>query len=288
MTAATSAATSASAPGAADGGWRLEAEKLAFAHPGGPRVFEGVSFAIRANEVVALLGASGCGKSSLLRVLAGLATPAEGRVVINGRSQAGPDPRAALLFQQPGLLPWLRVEDNVAFGLDFRHQPRMAAAARRERVTTALAAVGLTDASRQWPTRLSGGMAQRAALARALAREPLLLFADEPFSALDAITRAGMQALLLDVVARFGTAVLLVTHDIDEALAVADRVLLMAQGRLAAEWTLPPIGPLRQARLAGLRADLHAGLLSGHEAGQAAATTQDPAAPTPVSEAVLP
>ena len=237
MTAATSAATSASAPGAADGGWRLEAEKLAFAHPGGPRVFEGVSFAIRANEVVALLGASGCGKSSLLRVLAGLATPAEGRVVINGRSQAGPDPRAALLFQQPGLLPWLRVEDNVAFGLDFRHQPRMAAAARRERVTTALAAVGLTDASRQWPTRLSGGMAQRAALARALARSPRVLLLDEPFGALDNQTRVLMQELLLGIWESARKTVLFVTHDIDESIFMANRVVVFSArpGRIKAD-----------------------------------------------------
>ena len=241
---------------------RLEASGLAFAHPGGPRLFESVSLDIRANEIVALLGASGCGKSSLLRVLAGLEAPLAGRIAMGslaeGRELTSPDPRAALLFQQPSLLPWLRIEGNVAFGLDFRHQPRLTPAERGERVATALAAVGLSAAARQWPAQLSGGMAQRAALARALAREPLLLFADEPFSALDAITRAEMQALLLDVVRRFGTAVLLVTHDIDEALAVADRVLLMGHGGLAAQWRLPAAADARQRLRPELLATLEA------------------------------
>ena len=227
-----------------------------------PLLFSGVSLSIRRNEVVALLGASGCGKSTLLRVLAGLATPRHGQVRMDGTALAGPHPRGSMLFQQPSLLPWLRVADNVAFGLDFRRQPQLKPAVRAARVHQALAAVGLADAARLWPAQLSGGMAQRVALARALAREPAVLFADEPFSALDAITRSDMQALLREVVGRFGTAVLLVTHDIDEALVLADRILLMGVGtvgdvdgsrgssdgvRLRAEWILPASTAARQA-----------------------------------------
>ncbi len=218
----------------------LQADDLAFAHPGAAPLFAGLSLDVHEHEVVALLGGSGCGKSSLLRELAGLAPARHGRLRFAGQPLRQPHPRAALLFQQPSLLPWLRVQGNVAFGLDFDHQPRLTAAERQRRVQAALAAVALTAAARQWPAQLSGGMAQRVALARALAREPLLLLADEPFSALDAITRGDMQALLLQVVQASGCAVLLVTHDLDEALAVADRVLLMQPGGLAAAWTLPP------------------------------------------------
>lgn len=226
----------------------LDAQDLGFAHPGAAPLFSGLSLAVQPREVVVLVGASGCGKSSLLRVLAGLSPPQHGRVAMDGAPLTAPHPRAALLFQQPSLLPWLRVQDNVAFGLDFEHQPHLSREQRGERVRTALQAVGLADAARRWPAELSGGMAQRVALARALAREPLLLLADEPFSALDAITRAEMQALLLDVVHRFGTAVLLVTHDLDEALALADRVLLMGRGGLVATWTLP-VSPAERAAL---------------------------------------
>ncbi|THF65187.1 ABC transporter ATP-binding protein [Pseudothauera rhizosphaerae] len=217
----------------------LAARGLAF-HYGAQPVFAGVALAIRRREIVALLGSSGCGKSTLLRALAGLESPAAGQVSFLDQALASPHPRSALIFQQASLLPWLTVEANAAFGLDFRHQPAIAAATRRERVREALAAVGLAGRESAWPAELSGGQAQRVALARALAREPELLFADEPFSALDAITRAEMQNLLVEVVHRWHAAVLLVTHDIDEAILVADRILLMGgrPGTLLAEWTV--------------------------------------------------
>ena len=232
----------------------LQAHGLAFAHPNAGPLFSSLDLTVNPGEIVALLGGSGCGKSSLLRVLAGLAKPQAGQVLLEGQTLSTPHPRAALLFQQPSLLPWLRVDANVAFGLDFERQPKTTADEREARVRAALDAVGLLPAARLWPSQLSGGMAQRVALARALAREPLLLFADEPFSALDAITRAEMQSLLVDVVHRFHAAVLLVTHDIDEALAVADRVLLMGAGGWRAQWTLPPAADPR-AR-AALRPDV--------------------------------
>jgi NitT/TauT family transport system ATP-binding protein len=218
----------------------LEVEQISYAHGQGPLLFSDVSFSVKPRETLALLGASGCGKSSLLRLLAGLAKPAKGMVQFLGQPLTHPHPRSALVFQQASLLPWLNVFDNVSFGLDFRHQPRLAKDERDKRVRAALQAVGMAEHERVRPAELSGGMAQRVSLARALAREPKLLFADEPFSALDPITRAEMQKLLVDLVHRWHTAALLVTHDIDEAILVADRILLMGDSpaRIIAEWSV--------------------------------------------------
>ena len=216
----------------------LSAESVSFAYGGTGPIFDKVSLSIRRREILCLLGGSGCGKSTLLRVLAGLETPSAGRVRFLGQPLARPHPRSALVFQQASLLPWLNVFDNARFGLDFKHQPAIEGDTRRLRVQAALDAVGLSGRGQAWPAQLSGGQAQRVALARALAREPELLFADEPFSALDAITRAEMQSLLVEVVHRWHAAVLLVTHDIDEAILVADRILLMSgqPGRISHEW----------------------------------------------------
>ena len=242
---------------AADAPAVLEARGLSYAHGAAGPVFSKLSLSIRRREIVALLGGSGCGKSTLLRVLAGLERPATGEVRFLDTVQAAPHPRSALVFQQASLLPWLKLADNVGFGLDFAHQPQTGKAARAERIKAAIAAVGLAGREGAYPAQLSGGMAQRTALARALARQPELLFADEPFSALDAITRAEMQSL--------HTAALLVTHDIDEAILVADRIVLMGgrPGRLLHEWTVDiprnredhpeAVGALRLAILGALR-----------------------------------
>ncbi|CDG81441.1 ABC transporter ATP-binding protein [Janthinobacterium agaricidamnosum] len=218
--------------------YALQAQGLSFAYPGATPVFDGVSLAVRPREIVCLLGGSGCGKSSLLRVLAGLQTPSSGSISFLGKPLMQPDPRSALVFQQASLLPWLNVSGNAGFGLDFKHQPQLDQAAHQARVAQAIEAVGLAGHEKLYPAALSGGMAQRVALARALARQPELLFADEPFSALDAITRAEMQTLLVDVVHRWHAAVLLVTHDIDEAILVADRIVLMGgrPGNIVREW----------------------------------------------------
>ncbi len=218
----------------------LQAHGLAYAYSAGHLVFDDISLQVRPREIVCLLGASGCGKSTLLRVLARLETPTHGEIRFMGLPLTQPHPGTALLFQRPSLLPWLNVVGNVAFGLDFKHQPHIDRTERSERISRALEGVGLSGHDRDYPAQLSGGMAQRVALARALAHQPQLLFADEPFSALDAITRAEMQSLLLDVTQRWNTAVLLVTHDIDEALALGDRVLLMGGRpcRIVGEWTV--------------------------------------------------
>lgn len=174
-------------------------------------------------EIVAILGPSGCGKSTLLRLVAGLDEPTSGDVVVEGRKVRGIEERCAVVFQEPRLLPWLDLVGNVALGLP-RGTPR---ASGREAVRRWLEVVGLDRFHRHRPRQISGGMAQRTALARALARRPGVLLLDEPFAALDALTRLRMQDLLADVQRRANTTVLLVTHDVDEALHLADRVILL-------------------------------------------------------------
>jgi sulfonate transport system ATP-binding protein len=170
---------------------------------------------IAPGEFVALLGQTGCGKTTLLRVLAGLDPATAGTVEAPGRP--------AVVFQEPRLLPWKRVRDNVTLGLG----------GAERRATEALAEVGLAGHADAWPGTLSGGEAQRVALARALVREPRLLLLDEPFAALDALTRIKMHALVSALWRAHRPAVLLVTHDVDEALLLADRVIVMADGRIA-------------------------------------------------------
>jgi sulfonate transport system ATP-binding protein len=182
----------------------------------GRTVLDGVDLDIAPGEFVAMLGVSGTGKSTLLRALAGLDREVTGELTVPGT--------VAVAFQEPRLLPWRRVLANVGLGLRAQDP---AAAARR-----ALDEVGLTDRAGAWPLTLSGGEAQRAALARALVREPSLLLLDEPFSALDALTRIAMHRLVLRLWESHRPAVLLVTHDVDEALILADRVLVLASGRI--------------------------------------------------------
>lgn len=247
----------------------LQGRGLAYGYQADRPVFAGIDIDIGSQEIVALLGGSGCGKSTLLRTLAGLQPPDAGTLQFLDAPLRAPHPRAAVVFQQASLLPWLNVQDNVAFGLDFKHQPKATQQAIAQRVQASIGAVGLAGKERLFPAQLSGGMAQRAALARALAREPRLLLADEPFSALDVLTRSDMQALLVEVVHRWHTAALLVTHDIDEALLVADRVLLMGStpgvqagaGRIVQSWRIDIAHPRRidDERIAAMRLEiLHA------------------------------
>jgi sulfonate transport system ATP-binding protein len=186
-------------------------------------VLDGADLTVGTGELVALLGGSGSGKSTLLRALAGLDPDATGDIEI-------PD-HYGVVFQEHRLLPWKRVADNVALGLAGADVPR--------RVRQALAEVGLGDRGRAWPAELSGGQAQRVAVARALVREPSLLLLDEPFGALDALTRMRMQQLLGRLRREHGFAALLVTHDVDEALLLADRALVLEAGRIAEEIEVP-------------------------------------------------
>ncbi|MDR6611007.1 ATP-binding cassette domain-containing protein [Leifsonia sp. 1010] len=227
-------------------------------------VLRDVSLGIRAGEVVAILGPSGCGKSTLLRIAGGLDAPTGGAALIDRTTVAGFDARCAVGFQEPRLLPWRSLADNVALGL-----PRgLDRDAGRQRVAQLLDLVGLTGSATLRPREVSGGMAQRASLARALARNPGVLLLDEPFGALDALTRLKMQDLLLDIHAAAPATILLVTHDVDEALQLADRVVLLGAedgqpgSTIRSVTTVPGSRPRDRgsAELAQLRAELLDGL----------------------------
>lgn len=231
----------------------LQAQGIALSYGTSGPVLTDFGLSLNAGEIVTILGPSGVGKSSLIRVLAGLQRPGAGHVAIDGAHIADVHPRVAIAFQNPGLLPWLNLERNVGFGLSFKRQPRLSPDERRTRTDAAIRKVGLDHARHRLPAELSGGMAQRAALARCLARQPQVLLLDEPFGALDEITRAEMQRLLLAVVRDFRTATVLVTHDIDEALLLSDRIVLIggAPARELAQWKIELTQP-RDDRVAEL------------------------------------
>ncbi|MBD8584137.1 ABC transporter ATP-binding protein [Frigoribacterium sp. CFBP 8766] len=195
-------------------------------------VLHGVDLDVAAGEIVAVLGPSGCGKSTLLRQLGGLDQPDTGAVRIGDHPARHADQRCAVAFQEPRLLPWRTLRDNVALGLPKPRKgsssPKLRKLERDARLTELLDLVRLGPAGARRPREVSGGMAQRASLARALARQPAVLLLDEPFGALDALTRLRMQDLLLDVHDALPTTVVLVTHDVDEALYLADRIVLLA------------------------------------------------------------
>lgn len=188
-------------------------------------VLRDIDLTVGPGELVAILGASGSGKSTLLRIAGGLDRATRGEVSIDGTPVTGIDSRVAIGFQEPRLLPWRSVAENIALGLP-RGLPRPE---RAERIDGLLRLIGLQDFADHRPRQISGGMAQRTSLARALARRPGVLLLDEPFGALDALTRLRMQDLLLSVLAEAPTTTLLVTHDVDEALQLADRVIVLGQ-----------------------------------------------------------
>ncbi len=202
-----------------------------------------ISLQLRAGEIVTLVGASGCGKSTLLRLVAGLEHPSTGRVLLQGAPLTGPSPAVGVIFQEPRLMPWLTVRANVRFGL--AHLPAAEQAARTQAV---LARVGLSDFAEALPRQLSGGMAQRVAIARALVTQPALLLLDEPFSALDPFTKASMHAHLLDIWADSRPTLLLVTHDVEEALVLSDRVVVLHghPGRISQTLTVDLPRPRRR------------------------------------------
>jgi sulfonate transport system ATP-binding protein len=200
----------------------LVLDRLGKIYPNGVNALERFSAEIRLGEIVAIIGGSGCGKSTLLRAIAGLDRATTGTVTLDETAITGPHAKIGIIFQEPRLLPWLSVADNIGFGLS-----EAPSQVRREKVARALARVGLTDKANAWPRELSGGQAQRVAIARALVPQPEVLLLDEPFSALDAFTRRDLQDHLLDLWADTRPTLVLVTHDVDEAVVLADRVLVM-------------------------------------------------------------
>ncbi|BAJ29127.1 MULTISPECIES: ABC transporter ATP-binding protein [Kitasatospora] len=214
---------------------RLTARGLDVGHPGRP-VLRGVELDVAPGEVLTVLGPSGCGKSTLLRALAGLLPPTGGELLADGRPLAGPGADRALVFQEDGLLPWRTVRRNVELPLAIAGSKR---AERRAPVADWLARVGLEGHGDRLPRELSGGQRQRVQLARALVGAPKAVLMDEPFGALDPQTRAAMQQLLLAVWEKERCTVVFVTHDVDEALLLGDRVAVLAGGTLAALHDVP-------------------------------------------------
>lgn len=227
---------------------------------GSHTVLGGIDLTVEPGELVAILGASGSGKSTLLRITGGLDRASEGSVSIDGEPVAAHDARVAIGFQEPRLLPWRSVSENIALGLP----ASLSRDERAQRIGSLLELTGLSAFANHRPREISGGMAQRASLARALARRPGVLLLDEPFGALDALTRLKMQDLLLSVLDEAPTTTLLVTHDVDEALQVADRVIVLGTeagstgARIQRLVTVPGERPRDRgsAELAELRADL--------------------------------
>jgi sulfonate transport system ATP-binding protein len=210
----------------------LVLDRVSKVYPNNVHALARFSAEINIGEIVAVIGGSGCGKSTLLRAIAGLDPATSGAITLARAPITAPHPKIGIIFQEPRLLPWLTVIDNVAFGLG-----ELPKRERRARAVAALKRVGLSEKADVWPRELSGGQAQRVAIARALVPQPEVLLLDEPFSALDAFTRRDLQDHLLDLWADTRPTLVLVTHDVDEAVVLADRVIVMRPrpGRLFEE-----------------------------------------------------
>ena len=226
----------------------LEVEHLGKSFPGHDRhettVLDDVSFSIRPGELVCLLGRSGCGKSTLLNLVAGFSTATSGVIRFAGQPVRKPGAERCVVFQEDALFPWLTLRENIALGVKKQRMPKQE---QQRRVNHYLELVGLADFAKYLPREVSGGMKQRVALARVLALQPQLLLMDEPFAALDAQTREEMQALLLSLWQRLSHTILFVTHDVSEAVLLADRVLLFAQspGRISRDLAIDLDHPRR-------------------------------------------
>ncbi len=237
----------------------LKIEGLSRSFNAAKPVFSDVSFSLDRGEFVCIIGHSGCGKTTILNVLAGLDTATSGHVFMDGREVAGPSLERGVVFQGHALMPWLSVRKNIAFAVVSRW-PDWSRAQVNEQVEKFVAMVGLTPAIDKKPSQLSGGMKQRVGIARAFAIQPKMLLLDEPFGALDALTRGTIQDELMGIVRETGQTVFMITHDVDEAILLADRILLMSNGSEGPEGYVPGgmaetvVNPLPRSRN---RAGLH-------------------------------
>jgi nitrate/nitrite transport system ATP-binding protein len=193
----------------------------------------GITLAVRRGEFVTLIGHSGCGKSTLLNLVAGLNRPTSGHMILSNKEISGPGPERGVVFQNHSLLPWLTCSGNVMLAVERVFGGKETKAQLLDRVRAALALVNLSEAEGKYPDEISGGMKQRVGIARALAMEPKILLLDEPFGALDALTRAHLQDELMGIVANTGSTVVMVTHDVDEAVLLSDRIVMMTNGPAA-------------------------------------------------------
>ena len=232
----------------------LDIDNVAFTYPGRPPVVDGVDWRIAAGEFHCLLGRSGCGKTTLLKLAAGLLRPQSGRILLRGSEVTAPGPQLGFMFQSPTLLDWHRVIDNVLLPVSLQRRPRPQDVARAQAL---LQQLGLAAHAQHHPRQLSGGQQSRVALARALILEPALLLLDEPFAALDAITRAELQDDLLQTCRQRGATVLFVTHDIHEAVYVGDRIAVMHGGRIVDEVRIDLPAPRTQAMRHGAPFNRH-------------------------------
>ncbi len=192
-----------------------------------------INLTVKKGEFISLIGHSGCGKSTLLNLVAGLTLPSDGRLICAGREIAGPGPNRAVVFQNHSLLPWLSCFENVYLGVERVFSATESKTQLEERTAAAMALVGLTPSQHKMPHEVSGGMKQRVGIARALAMEPQVLLLDEPFGALDALTRANLQDELMKIMAEKHSTAVMVTHDVDEAVLLSDRIVMMTNGPAA-------------------------------------------------------
>ncbi|MBS1209128.1 MAG: nitrate transporter, ATP-binding s and family protein [Proteobacteria bacterium] len=213
---------------------QIENVGMQFATKKGPFVaLQGINLQINEGEVVSLIGHSGCGKSTLLNLIAGLTLPTDGSLICGGREIAGPGPERAVVFQNHSLLPWLSCFENVYLGVERVFGSKESKAILRSRTMAAVEMVHMAHAAEKLPGEISGGMKQRIGIARAFAMEPKILLMDEPFGALDALTRAALQDELIGVMQKTGATVVMVTHDVDEAVLLSDRVVMLTNGPAA-------------------------------------------------------
>lgn len=218
------------------------------------QVLQDVNLQLAPGEFVVVLGPSGCGKTSLLNIIAGYLKPSQGSIAINGKRHTRPDSEVGVVFQQANLFPWLTLARNIEFGLRMKNQPK---AERRERTAYLLELMGLTASAGLYPHQLSGGMKQRAAIARTLAAEPEIVLLDEPFSALDALTRENMQIHLREIWRKTGKCMFFITHDVDEALLLSSRLIVMhpGPGRIVEDFA----NPLTEGRINRSFTDIRSG-----------------------------